>query len=92
MVCTHRHVKIVTFEELVTAIVILFRYMNKIMDGEHWSIVENSFSSELEWYIIGNHYATIPEHFHIIACDGYGTKEELIQLNQTPRVRFPLEI
>ncbi len=79
MVCTNRHTQEPTFEEKTHALCLLFNYMSMIM-GDN------------PWYIVDSTYATIKYHFHIVACDNYGTDEELAQLANTEKVRFPLEM
>lgn len=78
MVCTHRHVEQANFQEMMRAITLLYEYMILVMG---WNT----------WYICSGEFATHPEHYHIVACDNKGTPDELIQLNSTTKVKFPIE-
>lgn len=54
----------------------------------NWSIrftafCREYFDEEPTFAIVGNDYCSIPEHYHVIACDWFGTPEELQQLHYT---------
>lgn len=77
MVCTHRHTNKPTFEERTSAICLIYSYMSLVMGNQ-------------TWYIVSDTCATIPQHWHMISCDGLGTEDELISLHKSEKVRFPL--
>ena len=56
MVATKRHVKEPSFVERTLAYHVLFEYMRKVMGGDAWFVVDST-------------YASVPDHFHLIACD-----------------------
>ena len=43
-----------------------------------------------EWFILEGKYASVPEHFHLVACDGFCEGDEVEQFAKTPKVRLPL--
>lgn len=77
MICLKRHSKFPTFQERTKAYSVLINYMQKAMKNKKWFIVEGK-------------YASYPNHWHLIGCDGLGTPKELILLHKTPKVEFPL--
>jgi hypothetical protein len=44
----------------------------------------NYFDEEPTFALVESTYASVPEHWHKIACDWYATPEELKQLHYTP--------
>lgn len=44
------------------------------------------FGNEPTFALVEPTYCTIPEHWHYIACDWFGTKKETKQLHYTPHV------
>ena len=56
MAAIFRHSETPTFEELTKAYAIIMEYMNHVMNGEEWIVVEGK-------------YASVPTHWHLIACD-----------------------
>ena len=78
MICLKVHVANPTFEETTKAHVILYDYMKKEMGNN-------------SWYVVDGIYGSIPDHFHIVACDKESTDpKEVEQLAKTPKVEFPL--
>jgi hypothetical protein len=47
---------------------------------------QNYFDEEPTFAMCEPTYATIPEHWHIIACDWFATTKELQQLHYTPHL------
>ena len=78
MICLKIHVANPTFEESTKAHAILYDYMKKEMGNN-------------SWYVVDGIYGSIPNHFHIVACDVNSTDpKEVEQLAKTPKVKFPL--
>lgn len=73
MAVTKSHAPDPTFEERIRATVKLHEYMK-----EHAKV----------FYIVDSTFCSVPEHFHIVACDDEGGGDPM--LYSTPRVRFPL--
>lgn len=76
MACIHRHTEEPSFNERVRMLIVLYNYMSVNCMGE--------------WYILDNTFCSISAHSHYVACDSVGTVDELKQLSETPRIRFPL--
>jgi glycosyltransferase involved in cell wall biosynthesis len=78
MCCTHRHTDQPTFEERVRVQTKLIETMDKIMGIKSWGLVDSTF-------------CTIPEHFHMVACDTESVDPtEMEQFKTTPKVMFPI--
>jgi len=78
MAVTKRHVQEPSFEERTLCYHVLFEYMRRVCRDEAWFIVDST-------------YASIPNHYHLIACDNRSLDpKELEQLHKTPRVMFPI--
>jgi len=45
---------------------------------------QNYFDEEPTFALVDSTYASIPDHWHRIACDWFGTPEEIKQLHYTP--------
>ena len=75
MVCIKRHDINPSFLERTKSYAMLIDYMERVMKDE-------------PWYIVDDTYASIPDHWHLIACDSKGTPEELALLEKTPKVSF----
>ena len=58
------------------------RYVN----GLFKSFCKKYFDEEPTYVIVDSTYATIPEHWHRIACDWFCNNEELLQLHYTPHI------
>jgi len=44
------------------------------------------------WFIVDSTYGTIPEHYHVVACDEDSPdKKELELLGKTPKIKLPLQ-
>jgi glycosyltransferase involved in cell wall biosynthesis len=79
MCCTHRHVKEPTFPEKVAIFTIIYDYMNSVMGIG-------------KWYLMDSTFCTIPEHYHLVACDSESTiPEEVDQMMRTPKATFPIK-
>jgi hypothetical protein len=70
--------------------------VSKIED-RNWTVkfiafCRDYFNEEPTFAICGNDFATIPEHWHIIACDWYGTPEEMQQLHYTSHVSIKTKV
>lgn len=77
MVTLQRHSTTATFEEQVQALFLLHTYMQSKI--KHWCMVADT-------------YASVKDHWHIIACDLQSLdKKEVEQLAKTPKVLFPLK-
>lgn len=72
MAVIRRHAAEPTFEERIRCTLRLYEYMK---------------ANAEEFYIVDNTYCSIPDHFHLMACDVDGHADPM--LYQTPRVRFP---
>lgn len=77
MACIYEHRKEPTFTERSNAYAIVNDYMNRVMNGEEWLLVEDKFAS-------------LPDHWHLIASCKKGTPEELEALKKTPTVIMPI--
>jgi len=73
---TRRHTATPTFEEWVRVYTVLYDYMSRL--------------GLPEWYITDSTHARWPDHYHKVACDGFGTIEELELLAKTEKAKFPL--
>jgi len=54
-------------------------YLNFFID-----FCRNYFKEEPTFALVDSTYASIPGHWHRIACDWYGTEKEIKQLHYTP--------
>ncbi len=72
MAVIKRHAAEPTFEERILCTIRLYEYMKARADG---------------FYLVDNSFCSIPDHWHIVACDIEGGGDPL--LYQTPRVRLP---
>lgn len=78
MAVIKRHSSNPTFEEQVTADAVLINYMLKLMGGK-------------DWYIVSSQNASIPNHYHRMACD-FPLEDEADPLFPlTNKVAFPLK-
>ena len=80
MIVTKFHVKELTkeMEEKLTYIFQIF--------------CEQYFDEEPTYALVDSTYATIPEHWHKIACDWYGTPDEMKQLHYTPHTAIKTKV
>jgi len=53
---------------------------------------EEYFDEEPTFALVEPTYASIPDHWHIIACDWFGTPEEMQQLHYTPHQALPTKV
>lgn len=73
-----RHTEEPTFEERMRCTLVLYDYMNMVQGKDNWVMVDGV-------------YGSIPEHFHLVACDKHSTdQEELELMEKTPKVILPL--
>jgi len=77
MVATKNHTTQPTFIEQTKAYAVLLNYMNNLMQDQ-------------DWFIVSNQHATIPEHFHIVACDVPLEDENDPLFTKTQKLHFPL--
>lgn len=75
MACIYEHRKEPSFVERSKAYSVIIKYMNSVMQGEEWVLVDGK-------------YASHSDHWHLIASDLLGTPEELEALKKTPTVRM----
>ena len=79
MACIKRHTPEPTWEEHTKIISSIYAYMTMMMKNE-------------QWFLCATTHASIPEHFHYVACDAYSTDpEEMKLLNNTEKIQFPLK-
>lgn len=78
LVATKRHTANPNFREQVIADVVLVDYMNNLMRGQ-------------DWYIVDSTHATYPDHWHRVACDTPSEDESDPLFTKTPKVHFPLK-
>lgn len=78
MCVVKRHTIRPSFSIRMKAYYLLITYMQQTMKDKNW-------------FIVSNRYASIKNHWHIIACDEKGTPEELQQLHKTPKTLFPIK-
>jgi hypothetical protein len=72
MIVIKRHDVSPTFQERTKALFVLNKYMESKCDL---------------WFVCDSTYATIPEHFHLVACDVDSTnKKEMEQLANTSKI------
>lgn len=50
------------------------------------------FDEEPTYALCESTYCTIPDHWHKIACDWFGTSEEITQLHYTSHIACPTEV
>ena len=80
MAVTKRHTNEPTFEETASAYAMLSTEMAYEMRGENW-------------FIVSNHFSSLKEHWHLMACDVYSDDtKEMEQLHSTPRVLMPIPV
>ena len=72
-----RHAKEPTFIERTKAYAVIIDYMKKVMGSE-------------KWFIVGDTFASILDHWHLMSSDTRGTPEELAQLEKTPKVEMSI--
>jgi len=76
MACIKRHSAEPTFEEHIRVITVLYSYMKRVLKRD-------------PCYLCAPTHASIPEHFHYVACDAYSTdQEEMKLLADTEKVHF----
>lgn len=78
MAATKRHVAVPSFEEQVKADAVLTDYMNNTMGSQ-------------DWYIVSGEHASVPEHYHRMACDFPLEEEEDPFFACTSKIHFPLK-
>ena len=81
MAVIKRHDSEPTFEERTLCYIKLYNHMSKAIKYE---------VSLNTWYLLDNTHCSIPDHWHLMACDSLANSDPL--LYDTPRVKFPLEI
>lgn len=77
MAVTKRHTTEPTFEEITLAYGILINHMTNLMLNQ-------------DWYIVDGTFASVPQHFHILACDIPLEEEEDPFFVKTPKIVFPI--
>jgi len=50
------------------------------------------FNEEPTFAIVESTFATIPDHWHKIACDWFCTPDELIQMHYTPHIAYSTDV
>ena len=78
MACIQRHASVPTFVEQVKIIGILVEHMQSLLQGK-------------DFYIISPQYASVPQHYHLIACDTPLEDEEDPMFYKTPKIVFPIK-
>jgi glycosyltransferase involved in cell wall biosynthesis len=79
MCSIRRHSKEPTFTEKIQTFSVIYDYMNFAMCVEPWFLVDST-------------YCSIPDHYHLVACDTISTDpEEKIQMWKTPKIIFPIK-
>lgn len=78
MVATKRHTEQPNFTEQIIADAVLIEYMTNLLQGQ-------------DWYIVDSTYATVPSHWHLIACDVPSEDESDPLFEKTPKIHFPLK-
>lgn len=73
MAVIKRHTSTPTHEEKLTVYDMLYNYMTNLMKNQ-------------VWYIVSSKYASVPEHFHVIACDLPMEEEEDPLFATTPKI------
>lgn len=73
-----------------------YEKVSKIED-RNWSVrfiafCRDYFDEEPTFAICGNDFCTVPDHFHIIACDWFGAPEEIQQLHYTSHVAIKTKV
>jgi len=59
-------------------------YITRFLRSKFIDFCKNYFDEEPTFALVDSTYASIPEHWHVIACDWYATPEEMKQLHYTP--------
>ena len=53
---------------------------------------QHHFDEEPTFALVESTYASIPDHWHKIACDWFGTEEEIKQLHYTPHIAIKTKV
>jgi glycosyltransferase involved in cell wall biosynthesis len=78
MAAVKRHTATPTFEERQRCLLALYEYMGRVQGREPWFIVDGT-------------YGSIPEHYHVVACDGESPDlGERGMMAKTPKIGLPL--
>lgn len=78
MAATKRHDEVPSFEERTIAYFLVSEYMKRKLKDE-------------SWYIFDNTYASVKDHWHLIAADKQTTDpREMEQMQKTAKVAFPI--
>ena len=64
-------------------------WLEKVLLDEFVEFCEDYFDEEPTFALVESTYCTIPDHWHKIACDWFGTKKEIEQLHYTPHKSIP---
>lgn len=81
-----------SFEARIRCTIKLYEYMTQAVKSVtefHRGRVSGISLEEADWYMVDDTHCSIPNHFHLMACDSLGSEDPM--LYETPRVHFPLE-
>jgi len=76
----HKRIMIITKEHVATPHIVLQRSYLRVFR----EFCKEYFDEQPTYALVESTYATIPGHWHKIACDWYGTEKEKKQLLYTP--------
>jgi len=79
MCSIRRHTNDPTFPEKMAVFSVIYDYMNTVMGVESWYLMDSTF-------------CTIPEHYHLVACDTISDDTQETELmNKTPKMKYPIK-
>jgi len=67
-------------------------YVKEMTMNHFIKFCKEYFDEEPTFALVEPTYATIPEHWHRIACDWFATSRERKQLNYTPHQAIPTKV